>query len=355
MKTTANHDGRMAARMIKALHATNNEPHTAAAFAASQNWGVHLAPIVNHIKGAIGGLTTAELLLSPVAVDFSNAVRPLTVLGRLQGLRRVPMAVRVLTAVSGTRAAFVAQGAAIAVSKADITGLTLYPLKVAGLAIVSDELLQASTPGAEDLLIVDLVDACAQATDDAFLDVSNAGSDEKPASVTSGVVPLTSTGSTFAQIDADLQRMVQQLVAAGSTLVAAAWIVRPQTAVYLAGLRDAAGGQAYPGISVLGGLLKGLPVIVTGNLPGPGSPIANHIVLLDASQVALADEGAAEIAVSKQGALQMSDVPTNDSDAGTPTTMVSMWQTSSAAIRGVLWINWILRRPFVSVLAGVGY
>jgi HK97 family phage major capsid protein len=346
--------GLMVARMIKAMYSTNNEPHTAAAFAAAQNWA-DVSPIVAHIKGVVGGLTTAELLLSPVAQDFSAAVRPLTVLGRLQGMRRVPMGVRVITNLSGVRAEFIAQGKPIPVSSADITGLTLYPLKVAALAVVSSELFDASTPGAEGLLTIDLVDACAQATDDAFLDPTNLGSDEKPASVTSGVVPLTSSGSTFAQIDADLQKMVQQLVAAGSTLIATAWILRPQTAVYLAGLRDTADGLAYPAISVLGGMLKGLPVIVTNNLPGPGSPIANHIVLLDASQVALADEGAAEIAVSKQGTLQMSDTPTNSTTTGTATTMVSMWQTSSVSIRGVLWVNFILRRPFVSVLAGVTF
>jgi HK97 family phage major capsid protein len=354
MKTT---HGRTAARLLRALHATNGEVQTAVSYASAQNW-TDLPQIVNHLKGmAIGGLTAEEMARSPIGLDFSACVRPQTVLGRLLGIRKVPMSVRVLTGVGGTGAAFVAQGGPISVSKMDIEGEILYPLKVGSLALVTTELLDNSSPGAEDLLIADLSAACAQAVDEALLDPGNSGIDgEKPAAITSGVTPLSSSGSTFPDIDADLQAMVHQLLAAGSTLVSAVWIVRPQTAIFLSSLRAGDGSTlVYPGLTISGGFLKGLPVVVGSNLSQPGSPTNNYVVLVDVGQIILADDGAAELRISRQGAIQMLDNPTNDSTTPTATTMVSMWQTSCAAVRAVLWINWSLRRKYVSVLSGVGY
>jgi hypothetical protein len=106
---------------------------------------------------------------------------------------------------------------------------------------------------------------------------------------------------------------------------------------------------------VLGGSLKGLPVIVSANLPEPGSPALGNIVLLDQSQVAIVDEGGAQIELFRQGSLEMLDNPTNNSVTGTATSVVSLFQVSAVACRGTLWTNWRLRRPFVAVLTGVSY
>jgi HK97 family phage major capsid protein len=355
MNTTANHVGRMAARLLKSLHATNGEARTAAMYASAQHWADQ-APIVAHLKNMVGGMTGAELLYTEVARDFSAAVRPRTILGRMLGMRLAPLNVRVLTGIGGTSAGFVGRGAAIPVSRADIAGTTLRELKISGLTVVSTELFDATNAGAEDLLIEDLVAACAEACDAAFLDPGNTGiADEKPASVTSGVVALTSTGNTAGDIETDLTRMLDELIAAGSTLVNAVWVLSPRTAVYLASLRATGAIQIYPTVSALGGTLRGLPVLVSGNIASPGSPTVGHIILLDAAQIVYANDGGAEITVSKQGSLQMTDVPTNNSDTGTPTTVVSLFQSSAAAVKAVLYLNWTMRRPYVSVLAGVTF
>ncbi|HWJ40169.1 MAG TPA: hypothetical protein VNT29_03525, partial [Candidatus Limnocylindrales bacterium] len=79
-----------------------------------------------------------------------------------------------------------------------------------------------------------------------------------------------------------------------------------------------------------------------------GSPVAGEgqmIVLLNAPEIMLADDGQVTIDASAEASLQMLDNPTNQSTAGTaPTTVVSMFQTNSVALRATRFINWVKRR-----------
>jgi HK97 family phage major capsid protein len=346
--------GRTAARVVKSMIIGQGLTH-ALAFAQSQNW-TDIGPITDYLKrGIVTGLTTVDMPSTVAADDFSAAVRPLTVIGRLQGVRRVPLRVRVLSALNGGSARFVGEGKPVPVSAADLTGETLEPKKCSGIVITTKELAESSKPSSENLLRDDLAGACAQGIDVAFLDPLNTGDAETPASVTSGVVALVSTGSALDNVDADLQRLLLQVSGAGSNMQYAVWIMRPATAAYLSGLRGTGGALAYPQISVLGGFLLGLPVLIAGNLPVPGSPASAEIVLLDAAEVCIADENQAEFETAESAAFQLSDAPTNNAADGTATNMVSMYQTYSIAVRGTRWLNWTLRRQFVSVLTGVTY
>jgi hypothetical protein len=55
------------------------------------------------------------------------------------------------------------------------------------------------------------------------------------------------------------------------------------------------------------------------------------------------------IDASAEASLQMLDNPTNQSTAAsggpTPTTVVSMFQTNSVALRATRFVNWVKRRP----------
>lgn len=349
------YSARTAARVIRSLVVAKGQADVAQMYAAGQNW-TDAPAVVDYLKATVTQMGSTTLLpATSAAADFSAAVRPLTVLGRLQGTRRVPLLLRVLTALNGTHAAFVAEGRPVPVSTIDLAGQTLPPRKVSGIAIESIELATSSKPVAENVLTEDIVGACATAIDTAFLDPSNAGDDATPAAITSGVTPLTSTGSTLAAIDADLRTMMNELILAGSTMQFAQWILRPLTAAYLAGLRGSGGDLAFPGVSVLGGTLLGLPVIVTGSFSDAGSPPAGHIVLVDGSQVALADENQAEIAISTEAAFQLQDAPSNDASTATATTTISMFQTGGVAIRASRYLNWVLRRQYVAVLQNVAF
>jgi HK97 family phage major capsid protein len=346
---------RTAARVMRSLVIGKGMPDVAIAYAQGKNWN-DAAHVADHIKSAVTQMGTSDLLPATIAAaEFSAAVRPLTVIGRLQGVRHVPLFLRILTALNGASARFVGEGKPVPVSAPDLAGETLLPKKCSGITIQTLELATSSKPVSENLLGDDLASACAQAIDQAFLDPANAGDAETPASITSGITALNSTGATLANVDADLRAMLDQLIYAGSTMQLAQWIMRPLTAAYLSGLRGTGGDLAYPTISVLGGTLLGLPVIVSGSFPDAGSPPVGTIVLVDGSQVCLGDENQAELAISTAAAFQLSDAPTNDASGATATTTVSMFQTHSVALRGSRYLNWSLRRPFVSVLAGVTY
>ena len=60
--------------------------------------------------------------------------------------------------------------------------------------------------------------------------------------------------------------------------------------------------------------------------------------------------------VSTAAAIQQDGAPTNASDTGTPTTVVSMYQTNSVALKGTRAINWhVAETGAVAVLNGAGY
>jgi hypothetical protein len=77
-----------------------------------------------------------------------------------------------------------------------------------------------------------------------------------------------------------------------------------------------------------------------------GSPdYDNMLILLQPGEVFLADDGGASVEASDQVSIQMDDAPTNKSTAtATGTSLVSMFQTESVAIKGIRHVNWIKAR-----------
>ena len=103
----------------------------------------------------------------------------------------------------------------------------------------------------------------------------------------------------------------------------------------------------FPGISMNGGTFFGLPVITSQSAVMVGSPVSgegNMIILLNAPEIVLADDGEVTIDASAEASIEMLDNPTNNAAAGTPTTMVSMFQTNAVALRATRFINWAKKR-----------
>lgn len=81
-----------------------------------------------------------------------------------------------------------------------------------------------------------------------------------------------------------------------------------------------------------------------------------QLILVNAQDVYLADDGQVVIDASREASLQMEDSPTNSSKTGTGAQLVSMFQTNSVAIRAERFINWRKRRPeAVAYVSGVNY
>jgi hypothetical protein len=137
--------------------------------------------------------------------------------------------------------------------------------------------------------------------------------------------------------------MIAKLVELGSSLAAARWISSLRNLAGLASLRDPNGRLAFPTVRAAqdAGTLGGLPVIGTGFGP------ADQIVLVDGSEIVLADEQLTRIALSDQALVEQDSDP---SGAGLQTA-VSMFATDSLALKAVRYTNWLMRRPRVTACA----
>ena len=348
--------GMLAVRTFKALAIAKGDPASAVAYAKSQNW-LDTDLMEQSIQMAAVTATGTDNVgrPSPAAFDFSEFIRPFTILGKLTGLRRVPSRTRLISATSGSTAYWSGERAVRPISRSTLEGSTLEPLSLIAMLVVTNELLQSSAPTAESVLSRDLAAAVVSALDLAFIDHTNAGvAGAKPAGIAYGTTPIVSAGATLANIDSDLGLMVTALSNAGSDLQFATWIMAPRTALYLARLRGTGGDRAYPGISVKGGELLGLPVVISANVVQEGgSPGFGDlsITLLDSSQVLYADDGATAVEVSRVTSVQQESAPTQGAAA-----MVSMFQTDSAVLRITRWANWLrCRAGMAQILSGVVY
>lgn len=346
--------GLSAVRYLRAITLAKGDPVGALAFAESQNWSDR-GKITSAIRAAVDAVDsdTASAMFAPVANDLVELVMPATIVGQLPGLRRVPMNTRVMGQTAGGTGTWRGEGSAIAVTQAAFDSIgTLTPLTVAGIVVQTSELARLSNPASDAVLRRDLQRALADALNSAFISPSNSGSaGVKPASVTYPATPIPSTGSSIAQISADLQNVIEALLDAGGDLTASAWVMNPRTAAFLAGLRGSSGGPVYPEVSALGGRLLGLPVIVTKGMPIAATTAATTaIALVDGSGISYAEDGA-DLQAGHDATLEMDSAPSDGATA-----KISLWQENLVAWRGVLYVNWkIGRAGAAQYISGVTY
>ncbi len=309
-------------RFLQALGAAKGIPDHAREF-AEHRWrdSPHVAETFR-LKAAVPGASASHatwagpLAASGVSGEAVAWLRGVSIVGQLESkMRKVPFNVRVPRQTSGgTLGARVAEGQAVAAVWYAFDTVLLEPAKIQTLIVAENTLLRPEIPDAERTLRETILGNLAATVDRLFLDPAAVGS------ITNGIAPIPSTGTTLAQMTADLGNLVAGITTTGAALVA---IMRPTTAARM-GLTMGAGV----------GSLLGLPLILSANSPA-------QITLLDAAEVAFADDGAFDLELSRSGAIQMDSAPINaSSPAPVPTSLVSMWQTDSTAFLASRWITW---------------
>lgn len=302
--------------------------------------------------GSIADPTWAGALVvyEDMAAEFVELLRPMTILGRLKSLRRVPPLIRFVSQNSGVLVGWVGGGQPALAGEMSLSTQTLGLAKCAGVIALTKELVESGNPDAEGLVRAELLAATAQFFDQQFIDPTIAAVvDISPASVTNGLTAIISTGTSVAAIFNDFQALFASLVDAGITFIAPALVMRPSTALALAMKRTSADVPAFPGITVAGGSLFGVPVVVSASVPGSVSGGA-IIALVDAAEI-LHAEGSIQIDASEHASLQMRTDPVSGA-----TTLVSLFQKNLVGLRVVREMNWQVRRAgAVAYLAGVQY
>ena len=165
----------------------------------------------------------------------------------------------------------------------------------------------------------------------------------QPPSVTNGVTALSSSGPTADNVRTDLMALLSSYVSSNQRSTRLALVMPESLALGLSMMTNALGQSEFSDIGPTGGTVRGIKV-VTSQYAANESGYGNLVVAINQDDVFLADDGAVTIDVSQEASLQMLDNPTNNSSTATPTSVVSMFQTNSVAIRAERFINWAKRR-----------
>lgn len=272
--------------------------------------------------------------------EFIELLRPQTILGRMDRVRRVPFNIRIPRQTAGTSGTFVGEGSPTPVQKLDFDNLTLPWSKASTIVVITAELAKFSNPSAEALVRQDMIDGLSQYLDKRLIDPAYPGvTAVSPASLTNGVTPTQASGTTLAALDANVRTVMTTFANAELGLGSGVWVMSASQAIRLSMMRTNQDSKAFPELTVNGGTFYGLPVIVSNNVVGSGSPGDQYIVLIDQSNILLADDGQVMIDVSTEASVEMNDAP-----SGGATSLRSLWQNGLMGVKVDRWIHWTKRR-----------
>ncbi|WP_400581377.1 phage major capsid protein [Pseudomonas aeruginosa] len=317
-------------------------------------------------KAAVAAATTSDATWAgplvgdetSVFADFVEYLRPQTILGRfgtngIPSLRRVPFRVPLIGQTSGGDGYWVGEGQAKPLTKFDFERKTLEPLKVANIAVATMEVIRDSSPAADGIIRDQLAAALRERLDIDFIDPAKAAvAGVSPASILNGVAGIPSSGNTADDVRADIRALFNAFIAANNAPTSGVWLMPATTALALSLMQNPLGQAEFPGISMTGGELFGLPVIVSEYIPT--SSAGAVVALVNASDIYLGDEGGVDLSMSTEASLQMDNTPDNPTTAST--VLVSLWQRNLVGFRAERAINWARRRASaVAYLTGVNW
>jgi HK97 family phage major capsid protein len=283
------------------------------------------------IKAAVASATTSDATRAGPLVPHGFAgealalLRGACILGALEGkFGRVPFRTTVSRETgTGTGGAWVAEGASTPVAATAYDTLSQGGYKSQVIVVLSNELLQLGNPAAERTVRDTTTAGVGAFLDARFLtNTVTLVANTWPAAITNGATAVTSTGTTAAQMNADLAALLAALTTPGPL----AWIMQPKTAYRIAAT---IGGTAAVNVPHT---LFGIPLVLSANSPA-------QVTLLDPSQILYSDNGGIEIDSTEQAALQMNDSPTDPAVAAT--VFQSLWQNNLWALKVTRWIAYL--------------
>lgn len=318
------------------------------------------------LKAAVAaGTTTDNTWAGPLVnewgaiyADFVEHLRPRTILGRfgangVPSLRRVPFRRPLVGQTSGGAGYWVGEGKPKPLTKFDFSATNLDPLKVANIAVLTMEVVRDSSPSASMVVRDQLVEALQARLDTDFIDpLKDASAGVSPASITYGVSAISASGTTADALRADFKDVMAQFAAANNPPAQGVWIMPTVQALGISLLTNALGQPEFPGVTMSGGTLFGLPVIVSDYVPHTTS--GGYIVLANASDIYFADEGGFTVDMSSEASVEMESEP--DDPVTASTVMVSLWQHNLIGFRAERTVNWAKRRASaVAMISGANY
>jgi HK97 family phage major capsid protein len=295
------------------------------------------------VRPAVSGGSVRTV--APYAQAFIEYSRPFSAFGRLTAsMKKVPFRTKVPRGTAGAATGWVAEAGVIPVTSEQFDSIDTANEKMASIIVITNDLIRFGDPDVDALLREDLAKSSAQALDTSFLDpTSPAIAGVRPASITYGLTPIASSGN----IATDVKALLNQVT---TELVSPFLVMRPRLAANIAGLNT----QLTRDLTVDGGVLAGIPVVVTGSMPRTAnSPADDQIVLLDADSIQYAD-GGIDISASNEATIMMDTAP--DSPPIPSSVATSFFQQGLTGLRLIRYLTWKTRRPgAVAILTGANY
>lgn len=327
---------------------------------AEMRWGKTHPQLVQVIKASVAGGSSStgtgdwggELVSidERYTGDFIEYLNSRTIYNQLP-LRAIPANVLVKGQDGQATGYWVGESKAIPATKLDFFDVTLTPLKVAALAVISNELIRDSSPSAEMLVRDGLVEAASQRIDATFLSTSGAVTGVSPAGLLNGVVAGTPSGTDADSLRADIATLYAGFISAKNAS-GLHFVTTTSLAKQISLMRNALGQREFADLGASGGTLEGDPVVVGDNV-GSG-----HLILLKPSDIYKIGDGGLQVSMSREATIEQADDPTGASDtpAAQSKTPVNMFQSESTAIKVVRSMNFAKRRSSaVAYMSGADY
>ena len=256
-------------------------------------------------NSAAGGFLVPDTMSSEI-IEF---LRPQTAFLR-GNPRNTPMPNGSYTQPGGATGAVTGYGEELA--NAGVTEQTFREINMTAKELktiipVSNQFLDFSLSSARQFVEQDLRDSASETMDAKMF--RGMGTNGEPLGLYNipGIgtaVAVDATSPTIAQIDVDLRKAINGLVARTNpvNLNGAAWVISRRILGYLEDIRDANGNFAYPTLQGDNKTLKGVRVLDTTNIPENlgGGNNEGFISLVAFPHVLFGESGGAEVAVSDQ-------------------------------------------------------
>jgi len=304
------------------------------AYEYAQRWNDSTPEVALALKAAVAAgtatdATWASPLVQPnISKDFVELLRAATIVDKIPGLYSVPFNTKIPQQTGGGTYNWVGETKPKPVSALAFASLTLDWSKIAGIIVLTQELIKLSSPKAEEVVRRDMVAGIARFIDAQFTDPAVAAvAGVNPASITNGAPTAAATANPLA----DILGLISHFTTNNIPVDGLTFIMSPANAMALSFKTYSDGSPQFPGIGVAGGTWKGLTFIVSNT-------VTTKVIALQPSLVFYADDGGVTIDASSEASLQMDSAPMSPVDA--TTVYVSMFQANCVALRAERFINW---------------
>lgn len=291
--------------------------------------------VVQYVEKATLGTTTDAGFAAPLVHrdtytgDFIELLRNATIFDKLKGYRSVPFNIEISGQLSGGSAQWVGEGERKPLTNPTFGNVEVDEHKLAAITVYTQELLRRADPAIDRLVLDDLIEASKSLIDTTFLG-TQAETSTTPIGVLNGVTAITPSGTTAAQIEADLMKLITAFVTANLSTDNSYFLMSETRAMQYALLRDALGNTYFNGMNFNGTRsLLGIPVVTS-------QAVGDKVILVKMSELLVAEDGGVDVAYSDQATLVDGSTTHN------------LWQENKFAIRVEKFITWAKRRAIAA-------